>query len=99
MLKIVPRAGKAELIKFVVTDDDMVYIGRVENHRDLGVPETSTVVGAGNFRSHPELMDLNFTACWRSVGYDVVTPTELRTRLKDLFILLARLGVQAVPNG
>ncbi len=99
MLKIVPRAGNAELIKFVVTDDDMVYIGRVENHYDLGVPETSTIVGAGNFRSHPELLDLNFTSCWRSVGYDVITPTELRPKLKDLFVLLARLGMKTMPNG
>ncbi len=92
MFKVVIVPGDAELIKFVLTEDETVYVGRVEHHRDLGAPESLMIVGAGIVPLNPErFMDLGGTMRWKSVAYEVVTPQALRPQLRELFVGLSLL--------
>jgi hypothetical protein len=77
---VLDKEGK---IKFVLTDDKNLYFGKVKYHKDLApFLSSQTIIGAGTVPIPLLGIDsVEAWGMWRSTGYEVSTPEELRAEI------------------
>lgn len=79
--------------KFILTEEGKLYYGKCLWHKDLGnvahLSPTTEIIGAGIVPD--DLMTCSIDGdewgAWKSTGYGVITPVELRFPIKEAFFL------------
>ena len=78
--------------KFILLESGVLLFGRVQWHKDLalaaGIDEQIKIIGAGVVPESVKDVELQDEAWggWKSTGYDVITPVELRTDIRNALV-------------
>jgi hypothetical protein len=77
-------------VKFILFEDGTLLFGKCQWHKDLAtaakVDETMKVVGAGVVSSNIEDTSDEAWGGWKSTGYGIVTPIEIRQTIRNALI-------------
>lgn len=77
--------------KFILTEDGLLIYGKCLQHKDLStyvkLPVTTKIVGAGVVPDDMETCSIDDSEWgeWKSTGYGIRTPSELKFPIKEAF--------------
>jgi hypothetical protein len=84
--------------KFIVTEDGRLFFGICLQHKDLALyiqlPPTTVIIGAG-IVPEPHLLtstDDVLWGGWRSFGYEIITPEDLRPHIMEALLYYTKEG-------
>jgi hypothetical protein len=77
-------------VKFILLEDGRLLCGKCQWHKDLalaaGLDDSIKIIGAGVMPANPQDTNDNVWGGWKSSGYDIVTPVELREEIRTALI-------------